>query len=210
MKNINNYILEKLKINNTSKHKPEYTLFPTSRGELIKLIKEEMVKNGKNCDLNHIDVSKIVDMSQLFYDAYGYPQQDFNGDISQWNVSNVTNMKFMFYRCKFNGDISQWNVSKVENMAGMFSHSNFNDDISEWNVSNVTNMHSMFEYSDFNNDISNWDISNVEDMYGMFYNSKFNQDISNWVLNNHCNTIGMFKLCAIKPDYKPKKPKNHN
>ena len=30
----------------------------------------------------------------------------FNGDISQWDVSNVTNMHEMFHTSKFNGDIS--------------------------------------------------------------------------------------------------------
>jgi len=30
----------------------------------------------------------------------------FNGDISDWDVSSVTDMSFMFYNSKFNGDIS--------------------------------------------------------------------------------------------------------
>ena len=48
-------------------------------------------------------------MSYMFYDS------NFNGDISQWNVSNVTVMCEMFYASKFNGDISQWDVSRVKN-----------------------------------------------------------------------------------------------
>jgi surface protein len=31
---------------------------------------------------------------------------EFNGDISKWDVSNVTNMKHMFKDSLFNGDIS--------------------------------------------------------------------------------------------------------
>ena len=38
---------------------------------------------------------------------------EFNGDISLWDVSNVTNMSGMFYESKFDGDISDWDVSKV-------------------------------------------------------------------------------------------------
>ncbi len=35
----------------------------------------------------------------------------FNGDISDWDVSNVTNSEEMFnYANSFNGDISNWNV----------------------------------------------------------------------------------------------------
>ena len=44
----------------------------------------------------------------------------FNGDISNWDVSNVVDMGFMFYDAEFNGDISNWDVSNVTNMAGMF------------------------------------------------------------------------------------------
>jgi surface protein len=76
----------------------------------------------------------------------------FNGDISGWDVSKVTNMSYMF-SCytegqevvsAFNGDISKWNVSKVTNMRCMFQHAvSFNGDISGWDVSNVTNMQDM-------------------------------------------------------------------
>ena len=106
----------------------------------------------------------------------------FNGDISNWNVSNVEDMKYMFVESQFNGDISNWNVSNVEYMNSMFADSQFNGDISEWNVSNVKNMNYMFENSQFNQDISNWNISNVESMNWIFKNSKFNGDIGSWPL----------------------------
>jgi surface protein len=35
-----------------------------------------------------------------------FRKTSFNGDISKWNVSNVTTMKRMFEESKFNGDIS--------------------------------------------------------------------------------------------------------
>ena len=68
------------------------------------------------------------------------------GDISGWDVSNVTDMKFMFrYAESFNGDLSKWNVSNVRNMWSMFRNAeSFNGDLSKWNVSNVTNMGNMF------------------------------------------------------------------
>ena len=50
----------------------------------------------------------------------------------------------MFLWSKFNGDISQWNVSNVKNMSCMFQCSNFNRDISKWDVSNVTKISGMF------------------------------------------------------------------
>ena len=45
--------------------------------------------------------------------SYLFEYTDFNGDISNGNVSNVTNMKFMFANSNFNGDISNWDVSNV-------------------------------------------------------------------------------------------------
>ena len=79
---------------------------------------------------------------------------NFNGDVSEWDVSNVTNMSGLFKGSNFNGDISKWNVSNVnkdichmfsysEDMSGWFKGSNFNGDISDWNVSNVTTMAGM-------------------------------------------------------------------
>ena len=46
----------------------------------------------------------------------------FNGDISNWDVSQVTDMRSMFtWTAAFNGDISTWNVARVTNMRGMFA-----------------------------------------------------------------------------------------
>ena len=54
--------------------------------------------------MNTWDVSKITDMSSLFWG-----HKNFNEDISNWDVSKVTNMSFMFNHCKFfNQDISSW------------------------------------------------------------------------------------------------------
>merc|ERR1712032_928668 len=45
----------------------------------------------------------------------------FNGDISKWDVSSVSDMSSMFSKAEsFNGDISNWDVSRVTNMDRMF------------------------------------------------------------------------------------------
>ena len=101
MKNLNQYISEKLVLNSNSKiRKQEYNYHPKTKDELIKIIKDEVEKNGWECDLNHIDVSQITNMSYLFSKAYnGYGLAKFNGDISKWDVSNVKNMTSMFDDC---------------------------------------------------------------------------------------------------------------
>lgn len=116
----------------------------------------------------------------------------FNGDISKWDVSKITNMLSMF-NCsfaanlgqfsEFNVNIGGWDVSSVTNMQAMFlSALVFNQDIGSWDVSNVTNMSQMFRNaSSFNQDIGSWDVSSLTNMSLMFSGtSSFNQDISGW------------------------------
>ena len=192
MQNLDEFILEKLKISKIDK----YIYHPESKEELIDLIIKEIETKGPNCSLNHIDVSNITDMSYLFRggDANKYQMghpilSEFDGDVSGWDVSNVTDMKLLFNGCKYsgkNGDISEWDISNVTNMRAMFAHSKYNGDISMWNVSNVTDMAFLFYYSLFDGkkgDISNWDVSNVTVMSNMFCNSDFNGDISKWKIN---------------------------
>lgn len=146
------------------------------REHLRKLVYESIQKYGPNCDLNFIDVSGVEDMDGIFAGV----NRVFNGDVSQWDVSNVESMRDMFHGSQFNGDISDWDVSRVCYMDGMFQNSVFNGDISNWNVSCVESMSSMFEDSQFNGDIGRWNVSSVVSMWGMFAYSQFNGDVSRW------------------------------
>lgn len=201
MKHINKYIFEKLKISKG----PKYTLFPKTKEDLIDMIHNEIDKNGNECSLNHIDISKIEKLDDLFSPLYKL--SDFNGDISNWDVSNVKSIRGMFEKSKFNGDLSKWDVSNVENMSWLFANSKFNNDsIWDWDVANVNNMTYMFYKSKFNYDISTWDVSKVTNMYYMFNNNQsFTQDISNWKINPDCDTAFMFYNSCIKQNNRPLK-----
>ena len=68
------------------------------------------------------DTSEITDMSSVFFVSERRRSEfaSFNGDISRWNVSNVTKMNCMFDGAtSFNCDLSQWDVSNVTHMNGM-------------------------------------------------------------------------------------------
>jgi surface protein len=58
-------------------------------------------------------------------------------------------MQEMFMRSQFNGDISNWDVSKVKSMGWMFHDSQFTGNISNWDVSKVTDMEYMLDESPY-------------------------------------------------------------
>lgn len=137
--------------------------------DLIDKISKEIKKNGNKCNLNHIDISELTSLSKLFSNKF----KDFNGDISEWETSNILRMEFLFANSEFNGDISNWDTSGVIRMDSMFTHSKFNNNISDWDVSSVVRMDLMFAHSKFNNNISDWDVSRVHDVEDMFEKSSF-------------------------------------
>ena len=104
-----------------------YKYFPKTKDELKNIILKRIKDEGNEVDLNDIDVSNITDMSYLF------EKIDFNGDISRWDVSNVIDMNCMFGECThFNGDISRWDVLNVKNTKNMFKKSPLQNNLPKW------------------------------------------------------------------------------
>ena len=212
MKPLNKYIQEKLIIN---KDYNDVEIVVKSFDELRNIIEDRYNKLGAGTkqdpiDFNDIDVSNIISFCDNDDNGLFERTQFKYIDISDWDVSSVTNMLSMFYRCnklKSVGDISYWDVSNVTNMAYMFTGCvNFNQDISRWNVSSVTDMSYMFfGCVNFNQNISSWDVSKVKDMCTMFkFCKSFNQDLSKWNVSNVRQHVYMFEGCPIKEEYKPK------
>ncbi|MBN1217264.1 MAG: DUF285 domain-containing protein [Candidatus Lokiarchaeota archaeon] len=174
--------------------------------------------------MNNWDLSCVINMNSIFYDASSFNQNlgnwnvsnvkkmshmfwgasSFNQDICKWNVSKVTNMSYMFWGASsFNQDIGNWDVSNVIDMSNMFSFANsFNQDINLWNVSKVTNMSYMFlQATTFNQSICNWNVSSVMDMKSMFWSAySFNQDIGNWDVSNVIDMSNMFRISSFNQD----------
>mmetsp|Transcript_20045 Transcript_20045/g.31517 ORF Transcript_20045/g.31517 Transcript_20045/m.31517 type:complete len:214 (+) Transcript_20045:730-1371(+) len=94
--------------------------------------------------------------------TYGWP-------MNTWNVSDITDMRDVFY-----------NHSKQ--ITFFFNENSFNEDISDWVVSKVTDTSGMFNFAtSFNGDLSKWEVSKVTDMSYMFWGAtSFKQDLCAW------------------------------
>jgi len=153
-------------------YKFDYKYSPKKKGDLVAAIRAEIKAQGSRADLNCIDTSLITNMYGLFTQF-----KTFEGDIRGWNVSNVTDMSYMFSGSQFNGDISEWDVSNVKDMSYMFYENyRFDRDIGKWNVGNVTNMVHMFSNTYFRGDISGWNVDRAEYFFPMFKWSKISEE----------------------------------
>ncbi len=173
-------------------------------------------RRDEGADLTCVCTSLVTDMTQIILES-------FEGNITNWDVSNVTSMRLMFFNTSVNQPIGKWDVSNVKDMSWMFSESYFNQPIGDWNVTNVTNMFGMFERAwgfnqpigdwdvsnvtnmrkmfdeaeNFNQPIGNWDVSSVTNMDFMFLNSPFNQPIENWNVSNVTSMEGLFTTSSF-------------
>ncbi len=137
------------------------------------------------------DLSNVTDLSYMFCGASSFDTALF------WDTSTVEDMSYMFKDAlAFNGNITGWDVHHVTTMQNMFADARaFNRNIGGWATGNVKDMSGMFsEAYDFNQDISGWNTSNVTDMTAMFYYATtFNQPIGSWNTGNVTNMAWMFE-----------------
>jgi surface protein len=144
------------------------------------------------------DTSLVTDMSGWTGSVHeGFSnKKTFNGDISSWEIAQVTNMYSMFWQAtSFNRPIGSWDTSKVNTMENMFATASaFNQDIGSWNTAEVTSMEAMFSSaSAFNQDIGSWNTAQVTKMNWMFgRTSAFNHDIGSWNTEKVTNMEYMF------------------
>ena len=192
---ITEYIIKK-KLDKPINSEDHYEYSPKTKDDLIKVI--HMLLDKGETNFNCIDTSKITDMSLVFGEMLKIHDKDF--DVSEWDVSNVTNMEGLFANCvKFNCDLSKWDVSNVENMYAMFDACRWTFEgkgLDNWNVSNVKTMEFMF--SDCNNfegkSIENWNVSNVENISYMFdYCTSLNCNLNNWNVSKVKKKSGVFQ-----------------
>ncbi|GAB5517997.1 MAG: hypothetical protein RhofKO_02480 [Rhodothermales bacterium] len=142
-------------------------------------------------DISQWDVSRVTDMSFLFSGA-----TLFNQLINGWDVSRVTTFNYMFSGAtSFNQPLDQWDMRAARTLNGMFKGSRaFDQDLSGWDVSGVTHIAALFNYaSSFNQPLGAWDMSSVSDMTKMFEGAwTFNQPLEGWDVSNVTTMEDMF------------------
>ena len=186
MKSLNQYIIEKILINKSSKFINKIKV--ESKDQLQSIIRERYNGNKSFIDLTNIDVSELDDLSGIFFGL-----NIKVADISGWNTSNVTTMENMFSFCdklKNIIGIENLDVSKLEDANSMFycCKNLVELDLTNWNPISLENMSNMF-YGCSNlkmiKNIENWQLQSIKSVRQMFYNCvKLNVDLSNWNLTN--------------------------
>lgn len=210
MKNLKQYLNEKLVICHQqvdekliiNKNYNIYKYHPTKWKELRQIIEDRYKELGpgteqKPIDFNDVDVSGMTTFYIEKENTEIFQRMKFRYiDISDWDVSNIEDMRYMFAYCnslKSVGDLSDWDVSRVENMGWMFNYCEKLEsvgDLSKWDVSRVENMEGMFteckKLKSVGN-LSKWKVSRVNNMYGMFdycYELESVGDLSKWDVSN--------------------------
>ena len=153
-----------------------------------------------------------ADSSFMFYYFWMVSDLSF---ISDWDTSNVTDMRAMFTYTgsdadTFTMDLSDWDTSNVTDMSDLFACAGESattwsiGDLSSWDTSNVTDMEYMFVNAGSSattwsiGDLSSWNTSNVTNMDSMFAGAGSSAttwsigDISSWNTRNVTNMLSMF------------------
>ena len=185
MKSLNEYIIEKILINKSSKFNKVKV---ESKDQLEAIIQKRYNNNNSFIDLTDIDISELDNLSSIFC---GLKLEVV--DISGWDTSNVTAMAYMFSQCKNLKNIigiENLDVLKLKRANFMFSHCEklVELDLTNWNPISLENAWSMF-YRCSNlkiiKNIENWQLPNIKDVSYMFCDcAKLDVDLSNWDLTH--------------------------
>lgn len=163
-----------------------------------------------NLDLSSWNISNKL---TILEDAFYLMSKLQTVNVSNWDTSNVTNMKYVFCSCsKLNTIIglNTWNTQSATSFYSMFNGLEITSllDISNWNVSNVTNMYNMFRMCDLleSIDLSSWDVSNVTNFSYIFHSCKVLSSesihsLDNWNVSSGTKFTNAFRNVPEYPNW---------
>ena len=146
--------------------------------------------NSNRLVITNWDVSDVTDMRGLFEGLESFNQQ------LDWATSNVTTMSLMFRGCRSFNQLLKWDTSKVEYMGATFEGCSSFNQLLEWDTRNVTTVRAAFRGCSSLNQQLGWDTSKVTDMSTTFEGcSSLNKPLS-WKTGNVTDMSAMFKGCS--------------
>ncbi len=102
-------------VNNDSIGEYDALVSVADEAELVSVLQHGVKYFGYDGNYNWIDTSRVKKFVNLFALAFGNDVSKFNGDISKWDVSSVTNMMYTFKGCQsLTCDISNWDTKNVK------------------------------------------------------------------------------------------------
>ena len=180
-------------------------------------------------NIENLNTSNVENMNHMFnythFRTFDLPHCE-EMSLNDWDVSNVTNMEYMFSNMNSQHDtntigidFSDWDVSYVKDMKGMF-YTNMDygypmivNSFSQWNTRNVQDFSHMFEtqkptgdwdeagfYADWD-DYENFDMRSATSVAKMFYDQYLVNDdeidFSNWDTSHINDFTQMFGKLEI-------------
>jgi surface protein len=152
-------------------------------------------------DISWLVNDKITSISYLLQGA-----SKVTADITQWDLSNVTNMSYLFMSMPtgslFDADITTLVQSGATNIQMMFyncRNENFGGQVLDWDLSTVEAANNVFGYvhADAMPIVTGLDVSKLKSLRQMFTNNYwFNQDLSNWDTSSITDMYGCFQSCT--------------
>ena len=145
----------------------------------------EDCENLRELDLSNLDVSNVTNMSDMFSGCSNLTSLE---SLADWQTGNVTDMAHMFEGCSNLTSLeplANWQTGSVTNMAYMFS-----------NWSSLTSLESL----------ADWQTGSVANMVGMFYrcsNLTSLEPLANWQTGSVTNMASMFRDCSNLTSLEP-------
>lgn len=171
---------------------------------------------GSNADeliynLTDMSFPNLTSLSSAFYMTGNNAKKVSLIGLETWDVSNVTNLSYLFNWTASNAEnfsvnLSGWNVRNVTNFNSMFritasNAKNVNINLKNWNLNPSATFRDMFAYSfgqtqSVNVDLSGWNLnhmSQIQTIFGaMNCGNTCTLNLSNWKTSGLTSTATMF------------------
>ena len=157
-------------------------------------------------DLLTVDYLNVTHRVTVFANVFGGCSNLTKINVSNWDVSKVSNMNGMFSGCSklTELDVSNWDVRNARYMYNVFANCTSLTAINgldNWETDNLNATHYMFyncaALTEIN--VDNWNMSKVEVMNDMFSTCKSltSLDLSNWDVSKVTAMNAMFNNCWV-------------